>query len=88
MSETVDFSSDNERNLLYPPSSRAPSSAYSIAESSPDIIVISDSDDDDDGDRNMDSLSVVNHAVKEEETHRAIKRESSFFCCILSFNHL
>ena len=79
MSETADLSSDNERNLPRP-SSRATSSAYSITESSPDVIIISDSDDDED---KIHQNSVVNRIVKierkPEEIRQAIKREISFF---------
>ena len=43
MSETADLSSDNVKNTFYyPPSSQATSSAYSMATSSDDVIVISD----------------------------------------------
>ena len=43
MSETADLSSDNAKiTSYYPPSSRATSSAYSMATSSDDVIVISD----------------------------------------------
>jgi len=85
MSETADLSSDNERNPHYPPSSRATSSAYSIAASlSPEVIVILDSDDDEYEKR---PELVVSHAVKKELkerkeiTTRAIKHEVLFFLC-------
>jgi hypothetical protein len=79
MSETVDLSSDNERNPPRP-SSRATSSAYSITESYPDVIIISDSDDDED---EIYQNSVVNRVIKREqkleEIPQAIKREILFF---------
>ena len=80
MSETADLSSDNERNLHYPPSSRATSSMsrYSITASSPDVIVISDSDD------NEDKNSVINYVIKgelkpEEIPRASIKRDILLF---------
>ncbi len=80
MSETGGLSSDNERNLHYPPSSRATSSVHSTTASSPDVIVISDSDDSEDETRWQ---NLANHVIKEEpkkeEIPRAVKRETLFF---------
>ena len=79
MSETADLSSDYERNPLPRPSSWATSSAYSISDSYPDVIIISDSDDDED---EIHANLVVNRAVKRErkpeEIPQAIKREIFF----------
>ena len=82
MSETADLSSDNERNPPPRPSSRATSSAYSISDSYPEVIIISDSDDDED---EIHANLVVNRAVKRErkpelpeEIPQAIKREIIF----------
>ena len=96
MSETVDLNSDNERNPpRYPPSSRATSSVYSLAASSPDVIVISDSDDDEDEmhqNSPVDRSHVVKREHKEtEEIPQAIKREFFFFFvglpCLWSKHH-
>ena len=90
MSETADLSSDNERNPPPRPSSRAMSSTYSISDSYPDVIIISDSDDDED---EIHANLVVNRALKRErkpelpeEIPQAIKREifSFFFLCLQS----
>ena len=96
MSETVDLNSDNESNPpRYPPSSRATSSVYSLAVSSPDVIVISDSDDDE-NEMHQNSLVDLSHVVKREheepeEIPQAIKREFLFFFvglpCLWSTHH-
>ena len=84
MSETVDLNSDNERNPpCYPPSSCATLSVYSIAASSPDVILISDLDDDED-EMHQNSLVDLSHVVKREheepeKIRQAIKHEFLFF---------
>jgi len=86
MSETVDLSSDNERNPRYPPSSRATSSAYSIVASSPEVIVILDSDDDED--ENCWEKLTISRALKGEPKERdeiAIKREVLTFLLFTLF---
>ena len=87
MSETADLSSDNERNPPPPcPLSRATSSAYSISDGYPEVIIISDSDDDED---EMHANLEVNRAVKrewkpelQEEIPQAIKRDFFFPPCL------
>jgi len=86
MSKTADLSSDNERNSRYPPSSWATSSAYSVAASSPEVIVILDSDDDE-YEKCLElvvSCAVKREPKKREEittNTRAIKCEVLFFLC-------
>jgi hypothetical protein len=91
MSETADFSSDNERNPWYPSESsrsRATSSVYSISASSPDVIVILDSDDDEEDEKLVNCIVKLEKKPKLEDLPRAIKREDLLFKFFLRLNGL